>query len=140
MRVQEDVGQPAAPQPGADARLGIEREVLAGAGRDVDAQGAQVARVQDVVGSEAVEIVGELGAVGVGEGVHHDVHLVGLAALDGIGQQELGVAQHVARRGDFVGVLASGMQHGGLEGRRLGARPVAGGHGGHEVHRPDRAA
>ena len=124
----------------ADLRLGIDGEVLPPARGGVHPQRTQIPRVEDVVGGHPVQVVGQLGTVGVGEGVDDDVHLVQLGALGRIGEQQLGVAQHMAGGRDLVGVLPGRVDDRGLEGGRLGARPVGGGDGGHQVHRPRRLA
>ena len=63
VRIEEDVGQPAAPQPVSDGRLGIDGVVVPRARRRIYPQRAQVAGVQDEVRRDPVQVVGELGPV-----------------------------------------------------------------------------
>ena len=76
--------------------------------------------MQQIVGRDLGQIHRKLGAIGIGDGMQHHVDLLEQLALGGIGHELLAQLIDVAGAGDFVGVLAAGIDDRRLQGGFLG--------------------
>ena len=89
VRIEEEIGEPRAPQIRADAGLGVDpRFVIPGGSRRPRSESARTAGMQHVVGCDLKELISELGAVGIGDGMHDHIDPVELFAKRLVGQQE----------------------------------------------------
>ncbi len=137
VRIQEDVGQPGAPDLRPDAAFRIDRIGFPLRRRDVDAERSEIPRMQHVMRILFLQIERELRAIGVGDRVNDDVHPSELLAIGRVGQEQLRQLQHVTGRRHFVRVLTRRIDDGRLHGRLFRLRPVRRFDRRHQIHGPD---